>query len=152
MNVKKLDLFTGTANSELANEVASILGTVIAPADVGYFSDGEIKVQIEDNVRGHDTFIIQSTCAPSNKNLMELMLLADALKRSSASRITAIVPYYGYARQDRRVRSARVPISAKVVAHMFYSVGIDRVLTIDLHSETIQGSLICLQIIFMQQN
>ena len=139
MNVKKLDLFTGTANPELANEVASILGTVIAPADVGYFSDGEIKVQIEDNVRGHDTFIIQSTCAPSNKNLMELMLLADALKRSSASKITAIVPYYGYARQDRRVRSARVPISAKVVADMFYSVGIDRVLTIDLHSETIQG-------------
>ena len=142
MNVKKLDLFTGTANPELANEVASILGTVIAPADVGYFSDGEIKVQIEDNVRGHDTFIIQSTCAPSNKNLMELMLLADALKRSSASKITAIVPYYGYARQDRRVRSARVPISAKVVADMFYSVGIDRVLTIDLHSETIQGCLL----------
>ena len=139
MNVKKIDLFTGTANIELANEVASILGTVIAPADVGYFSDGEIKVQIEDNVRGHDTFIIQSTCAPSNKNLMELMLLADALKRSSASKITAIVPYYGYARQDRRVRSARVPISAKVVADMFHSVGIDRVLTIDLHSETIQG-------------
>ena len=139
MNVKKLDLFTGTANPELANEVASILGTVIAPADVGYFSDGESKVQIEDNVRGHDTFIIQSTCAPSNKNLMELMLLADALKRSSASRITAVVPYYGYARQDRRVRSARVPISAKVVADMFYSVGIDRVLTVDLHSETIQG-------------
>ena len=139
MNVKKIDLFTGTANIELANEVASILGTVVAPADVGYFSDGEIKVQIEDNVRGHDTFIIQSTCAPSNKNLMELMFLADALKRSSASKITAIVPYYGYARQDRRVRSARVPISAKVVADMFHSVGIDRVLTIDLHSETIQG-------------
>ena len=134
MNVKKLDLFTGTANPELANEVASILGTVIAPADVGYFSDGEIKVQIEDNVRGHDTFIIQSTCAPSNKNLMELMLLADALKRSSASRITAVVPYYGYARQDRRVRSARVPISAKVVADMFYSVGIDRVLTCLLYT------------------
>ena len=139
MNVKKIDLFTGTANAALANEVASILGTVIAPADVGYFSDGEIKVQIEDNVRGHDTFIIQSTCAPSNKNLMELMLIADALKRSSASKITAIVPYYGYARQDRRVRSARVPISAKVVADMFHGVGIDRVLTVDLHSETIQG-------------
>ena len=139
MNVKKLDLFTGTANPELANEVASILGTVIAPADVGYFSDGEIKVQIEDNVRGHDTFIIQSTCAPSNKNLMELMLLADALKRSSASRITAVVPYYGYARQDRRVRSARVPISAKVIADMMNTVGVDRVLTVDLHSESIQG-------------
>ena len=139
MSKQILDLFTGTANPDLANEVAKILDIEISKADVGYFSDGEIKVQIEDNVRGHDTFILQSTCAPSNKNLMELMLLADALKRSSASRITAIVPYYGYARQDRRVRSARVPISAKVVADMFASVGIDRVLTVDLHSETIQG-------------
>jgi len=139
MSKQILDLFTGTANPELASEVAKILDIKISKADVGYFSDGEIKVQIEDNVRGHDTFILQSTCAPSNKNLMELMLLADALKRSSASRITAIVPYYGYARQDRRVRSARVPISAKVVADMFASVGIDRVLTVDLHSETIQG-------------
>lgn len=104
-----------------------------------HFSDGELKVEIEENVRGHDTFIIQSTCSPTNKNVMEIMLIADALKRSSASRITAVVPYYGYARQDRRVRSARVPISAKVVADMFASVGIDRVLTIDLHSETIQG-------------
>jgi ribose-phosphate pyrophosphokinase len=139
MTKQVLDLFTGTANPELADEVAKILDIKISKADVGYFSDGEIKVQIEDNVRGHDTFILQSTCAPSNKNLMELMFLADALKRSSASRITAIVPYYGYARQDRRVRSARVPISAKVVADMFHSVGIDRVLTVDLHSETIQG-------------
>jgi ribose-phosphate pyrophosphokinase len=139
MNKKPMDIFTGTANPALALEVSKILGISISEADVGYFSDGEIKVQIEDNVRGHDTFIIQSTCSPTNKNLMELMLLADALKRSSASRITAIVPYYGYARQDRRVRSARVPISAKVVADMFYTVGIDRVLTIDLHSETIQG-------------
>ena len=139
MNKNTLDIFTGTANPELAKEVSKILKLEISKADVGYFSDGEIKVQIEDNVRGHDTFIIQSTCSPSNKNLMELMLLADALKRSSASRITAIVPYYGYARQDRRVRSARVPISAKVVADMFYTVGIDRVLTVDLHSETIQG-------------
>jgi ribose-phosphate pyrophosphokinase len=139
MTKQVLDLFTGTANPELADEVSKILDIKISKADVGYFSDGEIKVQIEDNVRGHDTFILQSTCAPSNKNLMELMFLADALKRSSASRITAIVPYYGYARQDRRVRSARVPISAKVVADMFHSVGIDRVLTVDLHSETIQG-------------
>ena len=139
MNKNTLDIFTGTANPELAKEVSKILKLEISKADVGYFSDGEIKVQIEDNVRGHDTFIIQSTCSPSNKNLMELMLLADALKRSSASRITAIVPYYGYARQDRRVRSVRVPISAKVVADMFYTVGIDRVLTVDLHSETIQG-------------
>ena len=139
MTTDNFDLFTGTANPELASEVSKILGIPLSAADVGYFSDGEIKVQIEDNVRGHDTFIIQSTCTPQNKNLMELMLLADALKRSSASRITAVVPYYGYARQDRRVRSARVPISAKVVADMFASVGIDRVLTIDLHSETIQG-------------
>ena len=139
MSKQILDIFTGTANPALANEVSEILGIKVSEADVGYFSDGEIKVQIAENVRGHDTFIIQSTCAPTNKNLMELMLLSDALKRSSASRITAIVPYYGYARQDRRVRSARVPISAKVVADMFATVGIDRVLTIDLHSETIQG-------------
>ena len=136
---KGLDIFTGTANPELANEVSKILGIKISDADVGYFSDGELRVEIEENVRGHDTFIIQSTCSPTNKNVMEIMLIADALKRSSASRITAVVPYYGYARQDRRVRSARVPISAKVVADMFASVGIDRVLTIDLHSETIQG-------------
>ena len=139
MSTDKFDLFTGTATPELADEVSKILGIPLSAADVGYFSDGEIKVQIEDNVRGHDTFIIQSTCTPQNKNLMELMLLADALKRSSASRITAVVPYYGYAKQDRRIRSARVPISAKVVADMFSSVGIDRVLTIDLHSESIQG-------------
>ena len=136
---KGLDIFTGTANPELAEEVSKILGIKISDADVGYFSDGELRVEIEENVRGHDTFIIQSTCSPTNKNVMEIMLIADALKRSSASRITAVVPYYGYARQDRRVRSARVPISAKVVADMFASVGIDRVLTIDLHSETIQG-------------
>ena len=141
MNTKNkgLDIFTGTANPELAGEVSQILGIRISDADVGYFSDGELRVEIEENVRGHDTFIIQSTCSPTNKNVMEIMLLADALKRSSASKITAVVPYYGYARQDRRVRSARVPISAKVVADMFASVGIDRVLTIDLHSETIQG-------------
>ena len=136
---KGLDIFTGTANPEFAIEVSKILGIKISKADVGYFSDGELKVEIEENVRGHDTFVIQSTCSPTNKNVMEIMLIADALKRSSASRITAVVPYYGYARQDRRVRSARVPISAKVVADMFASVGIDRVLTIDLHSETIQG-------------
>ena len=139
MSNSNFDIFTGSANPELASEVSKILGIDISHADVGEFSDGEIKVQIEDNVRGHDTFIIQSTCAPTNKNIMEIMLIADALKRSSASKVTAIVPYYGYARQDRRVRSARVPISAKVVADMFASVGIDRVLTIDLHSETIQG-------------
>ena len=139
MKDNAFDIFTGTANPELAEEVSKILKIDISPADVGYFSDGELNVQIQENVRGHDTFIIQSTCSPTNKNVMEIMLIADALKRSSASKITAIVPYFGYARQDRRVRSARVPISAKVVADMFASVGIDRVLTIDLHSETIQG-------------
>ncbi len=139
MGNNNLDIFTGSANPELAAEVSKILGIKISQAEVGQFSDGEIKIQIEDNVRGHDTFIIQSTCAPTNKSVMEIMLIADALKRSSASKVTAIVPYFGYARQDRRVRSARVPISAKVVADMFASVGIDRVLTIDLHSETIQG-------------
>ena len=139
MKDNAFDIFTGTANPELAKEVSKILKIDIAPADVGYFSDGELNVQIQENVRGHDTFIIQSTCSPTNKNVMEIMLIADALKRSSASKITAVVPYFGYARQDRRVRSARVPISAKVVADMFASVGIDRVLTIDLHSETIQG-------------
>ena len=139
MKNNAFDIFTGTANPELAEEVSKILKIDIAPADVGYFSDGELNVQIQENVRGHDTFIIQSTCSPTNKNVMEIMLIADALKRSSASKITAVVPYFGYARQDRRVRSARVPISAKVVADMFASVGIDRVLTIDLHSETIQG-------------
>ena len=139
MKDNAFDIFTGTANTALAEEVSKILKMDIAPADVGYFSDGELNIQIQENVRGHDTFIIQSTCSPTNKNVMEIMLIADALKRSSASKITAIVPYFGYARQDRRVRSARVPISAKVVADMFASVGIDRVLTIDLHSETIQG-------------
>ena len=139
MKDNAFDIFTGTANPELAEEVSKILKIDIAPADVGYFSDGELNVQIQENVRGHDTFIIQSTCSPTNKNVMEIMLIADALKRSSASKITAIVPYFGYARQDRRVRSARLPISAKVVADMFASVGIYRVLTIDLHSETIQG-------------
>ena len=139
MNKQNLDIFTGTANPDFAKEVSDLLGIKISSADVGYFSDGELRVEIEENVRGHDTFIIQSTCSPTNKNVMEIMLIADALKRSSASKITAVVPYYVYARQDRRVRSARVPISAKVVADMFRSVGIDRVLTIDLHSETIQG-------------
>ena len=139
MKNNSFNIFTGTANPDLAEEVCKKLAINIAPSDVGYFSDGELKVEIQGNVRGHDTFIIQSTCSPTNKNVMEIMLIADALKRSSASKITAVVPYFGYARQDRRVRSARVPISAKVVADMFASVGVDRVLTIDLHSETIQG-------------
>ena len=134
-----IDIFSGSSCIDLSNEVAKLLHNGLSSIELGTFSDGEIQVEIKDNVRGHDTFIIQSTCFPADKNLMEIMLLADALKRSSASKITAVVPYYGYARQDRRVRSSRVPISAKVVSDMFSSVGINRVLTLDLHSETIQG-------------
>ena len=134
-----IDIFSGSSCIDLSNEVAKLLHNGLSSRQLGTFSDGEIQVEINENVRGHDTFIIQSTCLPADKHLMELMLLADALKRSSASKITAVVPYYGYARQDRRVRSSRVPISAKVVSDMFSSVGINRVLTLDLHSETIQG-------------
>jgi len=132
-------LFTGNANPELAKLVAEKLGQPLGPANVGNFSDGEIAVEINANVRGHDVFIIQPTCAPPNRNLMELLLMADALRRASAGRITAVIPYFGYARQDRRVRSVRVPISAKVVADMVAKVGVDRVLTVDLHAEQIQG-------------
>ena len=139
INKPTVDIFAGSASSVLAIEITKILGLNLGEIELGKFSDGEIKVKILENVRGHETFVIQSTCAPSNDNLMELMLIIDALKRSSASRITAILPYYGYARQDRRVRSARVPISAKVIADMMNAVGIDRVLTVDLHSESIQG-------------
>ena len=134
-----IDIFSGSSCIDLSNEVAKLLHNGLSSRQLGTFSDGEIQVEINENVRGHDTFIIQSTCSPADKHLMELMLLADALKRSSASKITAVVPYFGYARQDRRVRSSRVPISAKVVSDMFSSVGINRVLTLDLHSETIQG-------------
>ena len=139
INNPTVDIFAGSASLVLAREIAKILGLNLGEIGLGKFSDGEIKVEILENVRGHETYVIQSTCAPSNDNLMELMLITDALKRSSASRITAILPYYGYARQDRRVRSARVPISAKVIADMMNTVGIDRVLTVDLHSESIQG-------------
>lgn len=132
-------IFTGNANPELSLKVASHLQIPIGKANVGTFSDGETMVEILENVRGRDIFIIQSTCAPSNNNLMELLTMADALRRSSAARITAVVPYFGYARQDRRVRSARVPITAKVVADMMASVGICRVLTVDLHADQIQG-------------
>ena len=134
-----IDIFSGSSCTDLSDEVAKLLRIGLSSSQLGTFSDGEIQVEINENVRGHDTFIIQSTCSPADKHLMELMLLADALKRSSASKITAVVPYFGYARQDRRVRSSRVPISAKVVSDMFSSVGINRVLTLDLHSETIQG-------------
>lgn len=134
-----LMVFTGNANPELAQKVAKWLGVPLGRAQVRKFSDGEINVELNENVRGQDVFIIQPTCQPTNDNLMELLLMADALHRSSANRITAVVPYFGYARQDRRVRSARVPISAKVVADMMQASGIDRVLTIDLHAEQIQG-------------
>jgi ribose-phosphate pyrophosphokinase len=132
-------IFTGNANPELAQKISSHLQIPIGKATVGTFSDGETMVEILENVRGKDVFVLQSTCAPTNNNLMELLTMADALRRSSAARITAVVPYFGYARQDRRVRSARVPITAKVVADMMASVGICRVLTVDLHADQIQG-------------
>jgi len=132
-------LFTGTANPELAQNIADKLAIPLGDAKVGKFSDGEITVELNDNVRGRDVFIVQPTCAPTNDHLMEMIFMVDALGRASAGRITAVVPYFGYARQDRRVRSARVPISAKVVADMMVAVGVDRVLTVDLHSEQIQG-------------
>ncbi len=137
--MSKLMVFTGNANPELAQLVADQLHLPLGDADVGQFSDGEVAVEINENVRGADVFIIQSTCQPTNDNLMELIVMIDAMRRASAGRITAVVPYFGYARQDRRVRSARVPISAKVVADMMTGVGVDRVLTVDLHAEQIQG-------------
>lgn len=132
-------LFTGNATPELALKISSHLQLPIGQATVGTFSDGETMIEILENVRGRDVFIIQSTCAPANNHLMELLIMADALRRSSAGRITAVIPYFGYARQDRRVRSARVAITAKVVADMMASVGICRVLTVDLHADQIQG-------------
>lgn len=134
-----MKLFAGNAVPELAERIAKRLYINLGDAEVGRFSDGEISVQINENVRGADVFIIQSTCAPTNDNLMELIVMVDALRRASAGRITAVLPYFGYARQDRRVRSARVPITAKVVADFLSSVGVDRVLTVDLHAEQIQG-------------
>lgn len=135
----RMMVFTGNANRELAEKIVDRLHIPLGNATVDRFSDGEIMVEINENVRGGDVFIVQSTSAPTNDHLMELMMMADALRRSSASRITAVVPYFGYSRQDRRVRSARVPISAKVVADMMTGVGINRVLTVDLHAEQIQG-------------
>ena len=132
-------VFTGNANPELASKVAKHLGLELGDATVGRFSDGEVMISINENVRGKDVFFIQPTCYPTNDNLMELLVACDALRRASAGRITAVIPYYGYSRQDRRPRSARVPISAKVVANMITSVGCDRVLTIDLHADQIQG-------------
>ncbi len=132
-------VFTGNANPKLAADVVRRLGIPLGSATVGRFSDGEINVEILENVRGQDVFILQPTCTPTNDNLMELVVLADALKRASAWRITAAIPYFGYARQDRRPRSARVPITAKVVANMLQAVGVQRVLTVDLHADQIQG-------------
>ena len=132
-------VFTGNANPELAKKIAQHLDMPLGIASVSEFSDGEISVEIGENVRGKDVFIVQPTCAPTNDNLMELMVMIDAIKRASSERVTAVIPYYGYARQDRRVRSQRVPITAKVVANMLTSVGVDRVLTIDLHADQIQG-------------
>nr|WP_194249342.1 MULTISPECIES: ribose-phosphate pyrophosphokinase [Halomonas] len=132
-------VFAGNANPELAHKIAESLDSRMGNATVGQFSDGEIAVEINENVRGKDVFILQSTCAPTNDNLMELILMVDALRRASATRITAVLPYFGYARQDRRVRSARVPISAKVVADMMVKGGVDRVMTMDLHADQIQG-------------
>lgn len=132
-------IFTGTANTQLAQDVVKHLDMSLGKATVGRFSDGEVMVEILENVRGRDVFVLQPTCAPTNDNLMEIMTMVDALRRSSAGRITAAIPYFGYARQDRRPRSARVAISAKVVANMLQSVGVDRVLTMDLHADQIQG-------------
>lgn len=134
-----LMVFTGTANPLLADEVVNTLGIALGKAMVSRFSDGEIQVEIQENVRGKDVFVLQSTCAPTNDTLMELMIMCDALKRASAGRITAAIPYFGYARQDRRPRSARVAISAKVVANMLQIAGVDRIITMDLHADQIQG-------------
>ena len=139
MAFENLMIFTGNANPKLADAVARHLGIPLGRATVGRFSDGEIMVEILENVRGKDVFVLQSTCNPSNDNLMELLVMVDALKRASAGRITAAIPYFGYARQDRRPRSSRVPITAKMVANMLSSVGSDRVMTMDLHSDQIQG-------------
>lgn len=135
----ELKIFSGNAHRDLATRVVDRLRMDLGRAHVGRFSDGEIAVEIDENVRGKDVFVIQPTCAPTNDNLMELMIIADCLQRASAARITAVIPYFGYARQDRRVRSSRVPITAKVVADMLGSAGINRVLTIDLHADQIQG-------------
>ncbi len=139
LDLPNLRLFSGSASRLLAERVAKELQMELGSAEVGRFSDGEVDIEIHENVRGRDVFLLQSTGAPTNDNIMELMIMADAIRRASATRVTAVIPYFGYARQDRRPRSARVPISAKVVADMLGSVGIDRMLTVDLHSDQIQG-------------
>jgi ribose-phosphate pyrophosphokinase len=132
-------IFSGNANPKLAHDIARILHTPLAKIQVGRFSDGEILVEILENIRGRETFIIQSTCPPTAENLMELLVMVDAARRASAARITAVIPYFGFARQDRRPRAARVPITAKLVAKMIGVAGVDRVLTVDLHADQIQG-------------
>jgi ribose-phosphate pyrophosphokinase len=132
-------VFTGNANPQLAKEIAGHLDTQLGAATVGRFSDGEVTVELHQNVRNRDVFIVQSTCAPTNENLMELLIMVDALRRASAERICAVIPYFGYARQDRRPRSSRVPISAKVIANLLQTVGVHSVLTMDLHADQIQG-------------
>ena len=139
MAFNNLTVFTGNAHPQLAGDVVRHLNIHLGRASVGRFSDGEVAVEILENVRGHDVFVLQSTCMPTNDTLMEIMVMVDALRRASAGRITAAIPYFGYARQDRRARSARVPITAKVVANMLQGVGVDRMLTMDLHSDQIQG-------------
>lgn len=134
-----LMVFSGNANLELSKGIVRRLNMRLGMASVGRFSDGEVAVEIEENVRGKDVFIVQPTCSPTNENLMELLVMIDAFRRASAHRITAVIPYYGYSRQDRRSRSARVPISAKLVAKMIGQAGADRVLTVDLHADQIQG-------------
>ncbi len=135
----RMMVFAGNANPQLAQEIVNHLNLPLGKALVGRFSDGEVRVEIEENVRGRDVFIVQPTCRPTNEHIMELLIMVDALHRASAGRITTVIPYFGYSRQDRRVRSIRVPISAKVVANMVTSVGTDRVLTVDLHADQIQG-------------
>ncbi|MDR0528858.1 MAG: ribose-phosphate pyrophosphokinase [Zoogloeaceae bacterium] len=139
MPYNNLMVFNGNANADLAVKVAEQLNVQLGRAQVGRFSDGEINVEIQEHVRGHDIFVLQSTCAPTNDHLLEILLMVDALKRASAGRITAAIPYFGYARQDRRPRSSRVSIAAKLVANMLMVSGVDRVLTMDLHAEQIQG-------------
>ncbi|GAB4256032.1 MAG: ribose-phosphate pyrophosphokinase [Methylomicrobium sp.] len=139
MTDASLMVFSGNANKALSEGIVKKLSMRLGMATVGRFSDGEVAVEVEENVRGKDVFVIQPTCSPTNENLMELLVMIDAFRRASASRITAVMPYYGYARQDRRSRSARVPISAKLVAKMIGEAGADRVLTVDLHADQIQG-------------
>ena len=139
MTQPSLMVFSGTANPVLARSIAECLGVPMGRANVGRFSDGEVAVEIMENVRGRDTYLIQPTCQPSAENFMELVVMVDALKRASASRVTAVIPYFGYARQDRRPRSSRVPITAKVAARMISAIGTDRVVTVDLHADQIQG-------------